>query len=75
MHVLSPLVTCMVFSLNVWYSLYPVYPFSQLSQVHYLEGRISIKVKHAKVDIVAGQRLRQYSQAEPDSLVLFCVWV
>ena len=65
----------MVFSLNFWYSLYPVYPFSQLSQEHYLEGRISIKVKHTKIDIVASQCLRQYSQAEPDSLVLLCVWV
>ena len=41
----------------------------------HLEGRVPIQVKHPKIDIVACQGSRQNGEAEPDSLVLLCVWV
>ena len=40
----------------------------------YLERRVSIQIKDAKVNIVATESSSQDGHAQPDSLVLLCVW-
>ena len=40
----------------------------------YLEGRIAIQIKDAKIDIVATESSSQDGHAQPDSLVLLCIW-